>query len=58
MPQLARYRLRFVLYVQMLSAVFNIYYKKNSETWTTLLAYLYDHHIKRSKSLVGAVENN
>ncbi len=24
----------------------------------TLLAYLYDHHIKRSKSLVGAVENN
>ncbi len=30
----------------------------NSETWTTLLAYLYDHHIKRSKSLVGAVENN
>ncbi len=29
----------------------------NSETWTTLLAYLYDHHIKRSKSLV-AVENN
>ncbi len=25
----------------------------NSETWTTLLAYLYDHHIKRSKSLVG-----
>ncbi len=25
---------------------------------TTLLAYLYDHHIKRSKSLVGAVENN
>ncbi len=30
----------------------------NSETWTTLLAYLYDHRIKRSKSLVGAVENN
>ncbi len=25
----------------------------NSETWTTLLAYLYDYHIKRSKSLVG-----
>ncbi len=25
----------------------------NSETWTTLLAYLYYHHIKRSKSLVG-----
>ncbi len=30
----------------------------NSETWTTLLAYLYDHHIKRSKSLVRVVENN
>ncbi len=30
----------------------------NSETWITLLAYLYDHHIKRSKSLVGDVENN
>ncbi len=29
MPQLATYRLRVVvLYVQMLSAVFNIYYKK------------------------------
>ncbi len=30
----------------------------NTETWTTLLAYLYDHHLKMSKSLVGAVENN
>ncbi len=30
----------------------------NSETWTTLLAYLYDHHIKRSKSFVEALENN
>ncbi len=30
----------------------------NSETWTTLLAYLYDHHIKRFKSLVRAVKNN
>ncbi len=28
-----------------------------SHTPTTNLAYLYDHHIKRSKSLVGAVEN-
>ncbi len=25
----------------------------NSETWATPLAYLYDHHITRSKSLVG-----
>jgi len=29
----------------------------NTETWTTLLAYLYDHHIKRSVSC-RAVENN
>ncbi len=37
MPQLARYRLRVVvLYVKMLSAVFNIYYKKVSH----LLKYL------------------
>ncbi len=34
------------------------YTHNNSETWTTLLAYFYDHHIKRSKSLVGVVENN
>ncbi len=30
----------------------------NSETWATLLDYLYDHYIKIFKSLVRVVGNN
>ncbi len=33
-------------------------HNRTTEAWATLLAYFYDHHIKRSKSLVGAVGNN
>ncbi len=29
-----------------------IHPQQTTETWTTLLAYLYDHHMNRSKSLV------